>query len=285
MIKNIKRFVSWKAERDMKKMKPLIAGTLRKMHLLQLADYLLFVYDLFRHRKSNRAFLRDNPGFSGPPAALAYEAYNHTNWASYYSCGLAHAGLIAHLVEKHCPAQSLKICEWGCGPGRVIRHLADRIGFAEIELYGADYNEKTIKWCRENLPEINFAKNNLEPPLPYESEAFDCVYAISIFTHLSERLHYAWLKELLRVIKPNGVLIFTTHGDSYAERLLPADKEKYDRGMLVINDQVQEGKKHFAAYHPRSFVRDALLKGYLVVEHMENPASYQLSQEIWCIKK
>jgi len=265
-------------------LKPYIASTLRKLYLLQFADYLLFVYDLVRNRKSNRDFKRDNPDFLGPPAALAYDAYNHTNWASYYSCGLTHAGLVTGLIEKHCHESKLKICEWGCGPGRVIRHLTDSISYAEVELYGADYNEKTIKWCQESLAGISFVNNNLEPPLPYDSETFDCVYAISIFTHLSERLHYAWLNELFRVIKANGVLIFTTHGDSNAERLLPADREKYDKGLLVIKDRVQEGKKHFVAYHPRSFVRDVLLKGYLVAEHMENPAAYQLSQEVWCVK-
>ena len=126
----------------------------------------------------------------------------------------------------------------------------------------------------------------VEPPLPLETELFDCVYAISIFTHLSEKLHYAWIEELFRLIKPNGILIFTTHGDVCAKKiLLPAEKEKYDSGCLVIKNRTREGKKLFAAYHPPQWIKKRLLKDYVVVKHMSNAATYQLEQEVWCVKK
>lgn len=145
-------------------------------------------------------------------------------------------------------------------------------------------NEKSIKWCNENIQNIRFIKNELEPPLSIENEQFDCVYAISIFTHLSEKMHYAWISELFRVLKPNGILIFTTHGDICAERLLPEDKALYDSGSLVVKAKVEEGKKHFASYHPRQFVKNTLLKDYVIFKHIGNPAPYLLEQEIWVLK-
>nr|WP_321485654.1 hypothetical protein [uncultured Draconibacterium sp.] len=39
------------------------------------------------------------------------------------------------------------------------------------------------------------------------------IHAISIFMHLSETMHYAWINELYRILKKDGILIFTTHGE------------------------------------------------------------------------
>jgi ubiquinone/menaquinone biosynthesis C-methylase UbiE len=258
---------------------------LRKAYLLQLADYLMFIGNLSANRKSNKLFLGENPDFISPPAHLSYDAYNHTNLQCYHDMGLRHSALISDLVAEHVSGNEIKICEWGCGPARVIRHLEQINGFGKVELYATDYNESSINWCNKNIKNVKFFLNNLEPPLLFEPGLFDCVYAISIFTHLSERLHYAWIDELFRLIKPNGIIIFTTHGDLCAKRLSAAEKEKYNSGCLIVKDQIKEGKKHFSAYHPPEFIRQKLLKGYNIVRHMSDSSSYHLDQEVWVVKK
>ncbi len=262
-----------------------VAYYLRKAHLLQFADYLMFLGDVLKNRKPNQTFLNEHPEFIPPPTHLAYDAYNHTNWQSYYDMGLIHSKLISDLTKEYISENEIKICEWGCGPARVIRHLHKIDGFEKIELLGTDYNEESVGWCEKYIKNARFVHNNLEPPLPIETELFDCVYAISIFTHLSEKLHYDWIEELFRLIKPNGILIFTTHGDISAKRLLPAEKEKYDSGCLVIKNQIKEGKKLFAAYHPPQWIKKKLLKNCVVLKHINNAAKYQLEQEVWCVKK
>jgi ubiquinone/menaquinone biosynthesis C-methylase UbiE len=262
-----------------------VAFLLRKAHLLQLADKLMFVINVFKNKKLNQQFIAEHHDFIPPPAHLAYDAYNHTNMQEYYEMGLRHAGLISELIQEYIPRKEIKICEWGCGPARVIRHLAKIDGFEKIELFGTDYNGKTINWCIKNIENVRFSKNNLEPPLPHEPEMFDCVYAISVFTHLSEKMHYAWIEELFRILKPNGILIFTTHGDICARRLLAAQKAEYDAGNLVIKDLIQEGKKLFLAYHPPHFIKTKLLKNYLILKHISNTLQYQLEQEVWVARK
>jgi len=265
--------------------KPSVINYLRNIRFLQCVDYLMFLFNVFKNRKPNRLFFSEHPDFATPPLYLSYDAYNHTNWRTYYDTGLKHARLIAELINEYISENEIRICEWGCGPARVIRHLNKIDGFDKVEIFGTDYNEKSVRWCKKYINSIQFIKNDLDPPLSLEAELFDCVYAISIFTHLSEPAHYAWIKELFRLVKPKGILIFTTHGDICAKRLLPAEREKYESGCLVIKGHVKEGKKLFLAYQPPQFVKNKLLKDYVIVKHISNTAPYQFEQEVWCARK
>jgi SAM-dependent methyltransferase len=51
------------------------------------------------------------------------------------------------------------------------------------------------------------------PPLPQPDGAFDAAFAISIWSHFSERAAVEWLHELRRLLRPGGRLVLTTHGE------------------------------------------------------------------------
>ncbi len=262
-----------------------IAGLLRKTRLLTLADRVTLLREIIRRYRANRRFLAEHPGFSVPPAALAYDAYNHVNWREYHDSGMLHAQLIADLIREHLAVNPLRMCEWGCGPGRVIRHLRGTLADRTVELFGADYNPASVAWCRTHIPGVEFRHNNLEPPLPFESGALDALYAISVFTHLSAEGHRRWIEEVFRVIRPSGIVIFTTHADACLERLLPDEQQQYRGGNLVVRGGVYEGSKCFVAYHPPAYVREELLQGADVVAHLPSPASYQMVQDVWVARK
>jgi SAM-dependent methyltransferase len=262
-----------------------IGSLLRKARLLTLADRAMFLGELLRTCRVNRLFRAEHPDFAVPPASLAFDAYHHAGWRHYYESGLLHARLIAELIGRHHGGERMRICEWGCGPGRVIRHLGNLLTARGLELFAADYNPESVAWCGENLPGIDFRRNRLEPPLPFDTETMDVLYSISVFTHLSAEAHRQWIDELLRVVRPAGIVIFTTHGDACLDRLLPREKESYRRGELVIRGGVREGKKCFLAYHPPRYVREQLLEGTTLLEHLPSPAAYQMVQDVWVARK
>lgn len=121
------------------------------------------------------------------------------------------------------------------------------------------------------------------PPFEYQSNFFDCVYALSVFTHLSKNMHFAWIKELRRILKPNGILIITTHGlTSSQNRLLNHEREKFDSGKLVVRSKIKEGSKWYLAYQPRMFMQNTLLKDFEIL-FLGEAAYYE--QDIWVAKK
>lgn len=212
---------------------------------------------------------------------MHFDAYGGLEWKGYFNLGVKNAKVIGDIINKELTADNVRIFEWGCGPGRIIRHLRSALTHRNVELYGSDYNAETIEWCRKSLKEIEFFNNQAKPPLPFEANFLDCVYVVSVFTHLSEEMHFEWIKELSRVLKPNGLLIITTHGDSASDRLLLNEKRLYDSGKLVVRGNVKEGSKWHLAYHPSAFVRDKLLKAFVVVSQ----DYFTPTQDIWVAKK
>ena len=264
--------------------KQQIVDLLRQLRLLSLADYIRYLMDLKNNRVRNKTFIEAHPDFRLPPSELAYDAYGHTNWDAYYCTGIDHAQYISNLIRKNSSINSFAICEWGCGPARILRHLPLFFEGCNLSLYGFDYNPKTIKWCQDNINNIVFNQNFLSPPLNQDADSFDCLYCVSVFTHLSRDMHFAWMKEISRVVKPNGLLIITTHGEPAKAHLLKREQQVFEMGELVIRDKVKEGKRTFVAYQPTSFVREKLLADLVVVEHITNPIPSNLTQDIWVVK-
>ncbi len=259
-----------------------IACILRKLRLLQFVDFLLYVKELIIHWKSNQRFISSHKNFPCPPTRLSFDAYDTVNRQYYFDSGIAHAKNIADIIVENIVAENIRVCEWGCGPARIIRHLRNTVNNNKnVELYGCDYNKESIEWCSNHIEGIKFYVNGLQPPLPFENDFLDCIYARSVFTHLSEAMNFEWIKELSRVVKFNGLIIITTHGDLATDRLLLDEKEFYDAGKLVVRGNLKEGEKWYLAYHPPQFVRNDLLKGFNIIYHARFSNTVQ---DIWAIR-
>jgi ubiquinone/menaquinone biosynthesis C-methylase UbiE len=261
-----------------------ISNLLRTLGLIYLTDWIRYYIQRFQNRKINKDFKKNNPDVKLPPDYLIYESFQ-INYQKYYTESIDTAQWIAGHFSKHIELKDKRILDWGCGPGRVIRQLPSVIGNG-CEYYGTDYNDKSIEWCSKNLPNIKFNKNTLDATLPYSDNYFDIIYGISIFTHLSEKLHYDWYKELYRILKPNGIMFLTTQGDNFKVKLTNTELDKYNNGELIIRGNVKEGHRTYSAFHPETFMK-GLFNNVEILEHIETKldSAKWLPQDIWIIKK
>ena len=101
------------------------------------------------------------------------------------------------------------IYDFGCGSGRVLTRLGSADG---ARLAGSDVDDEAVGWLDANYPGVDARPNGQAPPSPFAARSFDLVYSISVFTHLDEPSQLAWLAELQRVLRPDGLAILTTHG-------------------------------------------------------------------------
>lgn len=129
-----------------------------------------------------------------------------------------------------------------------------------------DYNRRLIAWCRRNLPG-QFFRNHLKPPLPANDEEFDIVYLMSVFTHLSVETQRAWLAELHRVTRPDGLILLTFHDQDHVT--LPkgrsVQEELLRTGSYLMNAQ-GEGSNFMATFQTREFAERLFGEVFLVRE-------------------
>jgi len=170
--------------------KATISNFLRKIKILYWADLFQFYFMRYKNRKGNKEFKMQNPGVKLPPDYLIYESFQ-MDYTKYYTESIESAVSLKKTFSKYIELKNLKMLDWGCGPGRLIRHFPKVIGNG-CRFYGTDYNEKSIEWCTKNLPGIKFNKNTLSANLDYPDNYFDIIFGLSIFTHLSEQMHYNW---------------------------------------------------------------------------------------------
>jgi ubiquinone/menaquinone biosynthesis C-methylase UbiE len=100
--------------------------------------------------------------------------------------------------------------DFGCSSGALVRNMW--AGYPNANWRGCDPVESSIKWATMQFPSIEFAVNSQVPPLPYADKSLNGVYAISIWSHFSERAALAWFEEMHRLLKKGGFLMFTSHG-------------------------------------------------------------------------
>ena len=142
---------------------------------------------------------------------------------------------------------------------------------AEIIRFAAERNGRPVNSAifAAAFPgdDVTASANELAPPLRYEDAQFGLVYAISVFTHLPQDLERAWIDELSRIIAPAGLLLLTTHGDSYADRLDADERATYDTGEPVVRWPGVAGSNLCTTFHPEAYVRTRLAPGLELLEH------------------
>ena len=266
-------------------MRSYLVTVAKRLGLIPLLDGLRAHCRAYQIRDANAQFMREHPSFVPPPVDLAFDAYRTVDWRSYHESGLIHGGCFAAVIKAHVHEPAPAILDWGCGPGRLIRHMPSLLAELKPRLHGVDYNRKTIAWCQKTFPEIHFATNALAPPLDFADGCFDVIYGLSVFTHLSEASHARWLHELKRVLKPNGILIVTAYGDDARQSLSPAEQDDFDAGRLVVQPRVEEGKRGFAAIHSPKYVRTVMFADWQILQHIPADPKGISAQDVWVVQK
>lgn len=117
------------------------------------------------------------------------------------------------LVREVNPQKGEKILEFGFGTGSNL--LLVKKQNPNIDLIGLDIDPKV-----KEIAAYKLAKNNLDIPLdlyegevfPYADNQFDKVYSCLVFHQLNVDIKLKCLKEINRVLKPNGNLIIADWG-------------------------------------------------------------------------
>jgi SAM-dependent methyltransferase len=145
-----------------------------------------------------------------PPARLRGRVGIDSSRAHFIDVGRRAADdIVAALRAVDSPDAYPRWLDFGCGAGRVARHLIRHDFIRRIT--GIDVDTSAIRWSSRHLRD-EYRVINAIPPTALADGAFDIVCAVSVFTHFDEETQFAWLSELRRLLRPGGLLIASTQG-------------------------------------------------------------------------
>ena len=256
------------------------------LHALERARLLRPAYRAYEAAKLLRPerALRTDDGLPLPPRRLIVRVTGKPDRNWFLESGQLAAGSIRMALMRHGlrVEEFGSLLDFGCGCGRVVRTWRS---LPDTAVHGTDYSPDAVAWCRANLAFASFDVNGLEPPLPHADASFDFVYALSVFTHLPDSLQHRWVAELRRVLRPEGVLLLTTHGAAYRRRLSPDELARFDADELVVRWGQVAGTNLCAAFHPERYVRERLADGFDVLDFAPEGAKGNPEQDQYLLRR
>ncbi|CAN5448893.1 hypothetical protein BH10BAC5_BH10BAC5_15310 [soil metagenome] len=219
-----------------------------------------------------------NPSFIPPPSKASYDAYTTIDYLTYSISGKKEAELLSGFIDEF--SNGNKIFDFGCGSARILRFMDPK----KYDLTGSDYNNEAIKWSSVNFPLIKFIHNELMPPIDIRSSTFNFVFAISVFTHLSDEAQFQWLTELERITTDNGCILITLHGNRHSGKLTMEELKRFHTGRSVVRGHVKEGSRIFTSYHSEQYAREIFFKGKEIIHFTDNPLHPEFSQDVYILR-
>ncbi|GAB2497592.1 class I SAM-dependent methyltransferase [Arenimonas alkanexedens] len=146
-----------------------------------------------------------------------------------------------------------KALDFGFGWGRISRVFMH--DFRKKNLHGLDVDPWFVDITRGLFQSDNFSVCDPFPPAAISDDSFDLVFAYSVFSHLSEPATRAWMAEFHRILKPGGVVAFTTRHESFFDFCESAGRHPEATGYLkALGELFPDLEAVRAAYRRGEFV-------------------------------
>lgn len=128
----------------------------------------------------------------------------------YYDGGKSDALQTANAIKKFKKEANLNVLEFASGYGRITRHLKNMV--PQATLHTCDIHPAACDFVASRLGLETFVSDTRPESVKIE-KTFDFIFVISLFSHLPDWSFKRWIRALNGLLSPDGVLLFTTHGD------------------------------------------------------------------------
>lgn len=140
-----------------------------------------------------------------------------------------------------------EVLDFGFGWGRISRVFMKDVPLGRI--HGIDVDPDFVSLTRRLFGSDQFRVCPAFPPTDYHDGKFDLIYAYSVFSHLSEEACRQWMAEFRRILKPGGLVAFTTRHSSFfdycAWAATQTTAEGYLRALGALFPDIEAAKTQY----------------------------------------
>ncbi|MFX1310510.1 MAG: class I SAM-dependent methyltransferase [Promethearchaeota archaeon] len=102
--------------------------------------------------------------------------------------------------------ENAHVLDAGCGAGIPTAKFLVKRG---IKVTGIDLSDTMLSMARENVPEANFIKMDINE-IKFDENMFDALISVYTLFHISKQNHFSIFKKFLEILKPGGILLINT---------------------------------------------------------------------------
>ncbi len=106
--------------------------------------------------------------------------------------------------------------DFACGSGRIISYLKEKTK----NPIGVDVSASMLKAAIDKNPELTFMQVDITQEEIFKGKKFDLITAFRFFPNAEPKLRKDALKEIFKLLKDDGILIFNNHRNSNLWRSL-----------------------------------------------------------------
>jgi SAM-dependent methyltransferase len=182
------------------------------------------------------------------------------------------------VLLRHCPRPQ-RVLDFGCGHGRVLRHIVTE--WPNAEVWACDINPEAVAFCEREFGVTGIVSKK-EPDL--DLPCFDLIWAGSVFSHLKPPTWQRFLRLLAHSV--DDILAFSLIGPTIAERIRSGEEwGLHDKAPDVLREFDATGFA-FHSWHenygltmvsPETARREAQAVGLTMTAH--EPAAW-LDQDV-----
>jgi SAM-dependent methyltransferase len=188
-------------------------------------------------------------------ALRAHHGSRQMALVSYFRSGLSAARLFLEVLRwRFGTGAGPRILDFASGYGRVTRFLATQLPTASLSV--AEIDPDAVEFQRHRFGVGAHLSAHRAADLAID-DRFDCILVSSLFSHLPEAAFEEWLRHLLGLVAPGGLLAFSVHD----EAVMLAGREMPTGGLYF--EEVSESGSLDLRRYGSSWVRESFVAGAL----------------------
>jgi SAM-dependent methyltransferase len=135
-------------------------------------------------------------------------------------------------VMRRCVGEpaGLEVLDVGCGAGATDSYLLPRVG----RIVGVDVSTEMLELAAAANPGATYEESSGET-IPFDDNSFDFSFAVCVAHHVPPASREKFMRELVRVTRPSGVVAVAEHNPFNPLTRLAVARCEFDDGVVLLS--------------------------------------------------